>query len=91
MVGAVVDNERLQELRARREKLGLHNLLTTEETAARTGVSESVLKHGRLIGRKDLPQPVRVGHRVMYRRADVDRWTRARVTGDAYEPSKVKR
>lgn len=80
------DGKRLAAIRAQREAQGLHDLLTTEETAARVGVSESLLKHGRLLGRDDLPQPVRVGHRVMYRRADVDRWARARANGAEYRP-----
>ena len=72
-----IDPKRLAEIRARREAQGLHDLLTTEEAAVRLGVSESLLKHGRLEGRPDLPQPVSVGpRRVMYRRADVDRWTK---------------
>lgn len=64
------------------------DLLTTAETAALLGCSESMLKHGRAAGREDLPQPVRVGprQRIFYRRADVlrvaDRWER----GTVYSP-----
>ena len=84
------DPRRLARIREEREAQGLHDLLTTEETAARLGVSRSFLKEGRLTGRSDLPQPVVVvgSRRVYYRRGDVERWARERSQGLAYRPAK---
>lgn len=86
-----IDAQRLARARAWREARGFHDLLTTEEVAARTGVSESVLRHGRLDGRRDLPQPLSVGRWVLYRRDDVERWNRDRVHGAVYRPPGKRR
>lgn len=80
------DAKGLAKVRQRREALGLHDLLTTPETAARLHVSESFLKKGRRNGRADLPPAVRVGHRVMYRRSDVEQWAHKFAQGVPYDP-----
>ena len=85
------DAKRLARIRQQREAQGLHDLLTTEETAHALGVSESLLKHARLDGRPDLPQPIAVGpRRVYYRRGDVERWARDRANGAVYRPPNRK-
>jgi len=86
LAGMAIDPERIARACALRERQGLSHLLTTEETAARLGVSESYLKKGRLTGRSDLPQALSVGPRVYYRLADVERWARDRAQGLAYRP-----
>ena len=48
------------------------DLLTTTEAAAYVGLSPRTLERYRVIG--DGPPYLRVGRRVLYRRADLDAW-----------------
>jgi excisionase family DNA binding protein len=57
-----------------------HELLRTGAAAQRLGVSETTLTTWRCNKRYDLPY-VKVGSKVYYRRADLDRWLESRVVG----------
>ena len=59
-------------------------LLTRDEAAAFLGVKPQTLAVWATTHRYDLPM-VRVGARVRYRRADLDKWLESRTVGGAAE------